>query len=262
MIDLTKTLTRPLGLALSTAGQAIRLGQRAVSGAVGLVRGGGGGGEGGGDVPQPQTEQRQAQPKPGMDDNTLARKVETELFRSPRSPKATVDVNVVEGIVQLRGTVKTPNQIKTLEARARAIPEVRDVDNLLHLVRTDASTRTDTSSRARTEGPVPEKRTSRSTRARKAATRANTARKPRVVSNERKPDNVEPGADELAPRRRGRRPAPLGSTDPAPEAQGTQPPASGAGGGAGAGEGSPGAGTDPATGSTGTPGGSTPGSAS
>ncbi len=246
MINLTKTLTRPLGLALSAAGQAVRLGQRAVGGVVGLVSGGGDatGGDGG----QEQEPQRRAQPKPGMNDVTLARKVETELFRSPRSPKATVDVNVVEGVVQLRGTVKTPNMLKTLEARARAIPEVRDVDNLLHLVKTDASTRTDTSSRARTEGPVPEKRTSRSTRARKAATRANTARKPRVVSNERKPANVEPGADELAPRRRGRRPAPLGSTDPAPQ------------GGAGEGGANGAAGTPPATGGSGTTGGSTPGS--
>ncbi len=244
MIDLTKTLTRPLGLALSAAGQAARLGQRAVGGAIGLVRGGGG------DAPQDhqQEQQRQQRPKPGMDDITLTRKVETELFRSPRSPKATVDVNVVEGIVQLRGTVKTPNMLKTLEARARAIPEVRDVDNLLHLVKTDASTRTDTSSRARTEGPVPERRTSRSTRARKAATRANTARKPRVVSNERKPANVEPGADELAPRRRGRRPAPLGSTDPAPQ------------GDAGTANGTPGG--EQAAGGTGTPGATPPESTS
>jgi hypothetical protein len=239
MIDLTKTITRPLGLAVSVAGQAIKLGQRAVGGAVGLVSGGGD--EGKPPQEQQQQQQRPAQPKPGMDDNTLARKVETELFRSPRSPKATVDVNVVEGVVQLRGTVKTPNQIKTLEARARAIPEVRDVDNLLHLVNTDAPTRTDTSSRARTGGPVPEKRTSRSTRARQAATRANTARKPRVVSNERKPANAEPTGDELAPRRSGRRPAPLGSTDPAPQGGATE-------GGA--------------TEGTGTPGGSTPESAS
>lgn len=238
MIDLTKTLTRSLGLALSAAGQAVSVGRRVVGGAVGLVAGGG---ADQGQEPPPQQQQRRA--KPGMNDVTLARKVETELFRSPRSPKATVDVNVVEGVVQLRGTVKTPNMLKTLEARARAIPEVRDVDNLLHLVKTDASTRTDTPSRARTEGPVPEKRTSRSTRARKAATRANTARKPRVVSNERKPANVEPGADELAPRRRGRRPAPLGSTDPAKDDAGTA-------------NGTPGG--DPATGGTDTPGATPP----
>ncbi len=243
MIDLTKTLTRSLGLALSAAGQAVSLGRRVVGGAVGVIAGGGA--DQGGQEQHQQQQQRR--PKPGMNDVTLARKVETELFRSPRSPKATVDVNVVEGVVQLRGTVKTPNMLKTLEARARAIPEVRDVDNLLHLVKTDASTRTDTSSRARTEGPVPEKRTSRSTRARKAATRANTARKPRVVSNERKPANVEPGADELAPRRRGRRPAPLGSTDPAKDdaAKANATP-----------------GGDPAAGGTGTPGATPPESTS
>jgi hypothetical protein len=198
-------VTRPLGLARSVVVQSFRLGQFAAGQAVALVRGGAEAAP----APEPQPERR-PQPKPGMDDVTLARKVETELFRSPRSPKATVDVNVVEGVVQLRGTVKTPNMIKTLEARARAIPEVRDVDNLLHLVRTDASTRTDTSSRARTEGPVPSKRTSRSSTARRAATRR-AANKPRVATNEAPPAVAEPGPDELAPRRRGRQPAPLGA---------------------------------------------------
>jgi hypothetical protein len=146
-------VTVPLGLARSVVVQSFRIGQFAANQVLGAVRGGAEAAPAPEPAPQPE---RRSQPKPGMDDVTLARKVETELFRSPRSPKATVDVNVVEGIVQLRGTVKTPNMIKTLEARARAIPEVRDVDNLLHLVRTDASTRTDTRSLSSIASRVPE----------------------------------------------------------------------------------------------------------
>ena len=210
MPNLISIVGRPFGLARSVVVQTVRIGQFAAGQAIGLLRGGADAAP----TPEPpqQQPQRRRQPKPGMDDVTLTRKVETELFRSPRSPKATVDVNVVEGIVQLRGTVKTPNMIKTLEARARAIPEVRDVDNLLHLVNTDAPTRTDTSRRARTEGPVPERKTSRSSTARRAATRR-AANKPRVTTNEAPQTAAEPGPDELAPRRRGRQPAPLGAND-------------------------------------------------
>jgi osmotically-inducible protein OsmY len=39
------------------------------------------------------------------DDATLAHKVETELFRPPDVPKGQIDVNVQEGVVQLRGEV-------------------------------------------------------------------------------------------------------------------------------------------------------------
>jgi osmotically-inducible protein OsmY len=63
---------------------------------------------------------------------TLARKVETELFRPADAPKATVNVNAVDGVVFLRGTAPTPEQITALERKARAIPGVREVENLLH----------------------------------------------------------------------------------------------------------------------------------
>jgi hypothetical protein len=83
-------------------------------------------------------------PKPGMDDVTLANKVETELFRPADAPKGSVNVNVVDGVVYLRGEVKRPEQINELEQRTRQIPEVRDVENLLHLRKTPAPTRADT----------------------------------------------------------------------------------------------------------------------
>src|SRR5213592_43789 len=57
--------------------------------------------------------------KPGMDDATLKAKVETELFRPADAPKGSVSVSVANGVVQLRGTAKTPEQIRSLEERVR-----------------------------------------------------------------------------------------------------------------------------------------------
>ncbi len=48
---------------------------------------------------------RNPSPKEGMDDVTLTRKVETEIFRPQGAPKGKVDVNAVEGVVWLRGEV-------------------------------------------------------------------------------------------------------------------------------------------------------------
>ena len=73
-----------------------------------------------------------------LDDTTIARKVESEVFRLPAVQKGKIDVNVADGIVYLRGTAKNPSQVKAIVAKARAIPEVRDVENLLHLPKTPA----------------------------------------------------------------------------------------------------------------------------
>ena len=107
--------------------QVERLGRRTASTAMGKVN---------------AIRHRARGPKPGMDDVTLARKVETVLFRDPETPKGHINVNVVDGVVELRGQVKRPEQIKALEAKACAIPEVRDVHNFLHLPKTPAPTRT------------------------------------------------------------------------------------------------------------------------
>ena len=79
---------------------------------------------------------RDPDPKRGMDDNTLKSKVETELFRDPEVPKGQINVHVVDGIVELRGEVTRPEVKKALAAKAEAIPEVREVSNLLHLPKT------------------------------------------------------------------------------------------------------------------------------
>ncbi|MDQ3890438.1 MAG: BON domain-containing protein [Actinomycetota bacterium] len=81
-----------------------------------------------------------------LDDTTLARKVETEIFRDADAPKGQVDVNVVEGVVYLRGELEQPDMIRALENKARKVSGVRDVENLLHTPGTPAPTTPETSS--------------------------------------------------------------------------------------------------------------------
>jgi len=73
-----------------------------------------------------------------LDDVTLARKVETEIFREADAPKGQVSVNVVNGVVQLRGEVERPDMVEELEAATRKVQGVKDVENLLHPAGTDA----------------------------------------------------------------------------------------------------------------------------
>jgi osmotically-inducible protein OsmY len=72
------------------------------------------------------------------DDVTLARKVETEIFRPAHVPKGKIAVSVQDGIVQLRGEAEGPELIEELVERARSIQGVREVENLLHLPGTEA----------------------------------------------------------------------------------------------------------------------------
>jgi len=89
-------------------------------------------------VKQRATHLRQ-EPKPGMlNDPARARKVETEIFRSPDVPKGQINVQARDGIVELRGEVPRAELIEELVARTRSIPEVREVENLLHLPGTPA----------------------------------------------------------------------------------------------------------------------------
>src|SRR5919199_917213 len=61
------------------------------------------------------------QPKPQPDDVTLARKVETEIFRDAEVPKGQINVNAEDGVVYLRGEVEKPDLIQDLEAKARSV---------------------------------------------------------------------------------------------------------------------------------------------
>src|SRR3954470_19013606 len=114
----------------------------------------------------------QGSPPKSLSDITISRKVETVVFRDSRAPKSTVSVNTADGVVYLRGTVRRPEQLKTLEAAVSRIPEVRGVENLLHLPKTPAPTRADTpraQQKARTTKPR-----SASPRATKKTERVNT----------------------------------------------------------------------------------------
>jgi osmotically-inducible protein OsmY len=73
------------------------------------------------------------QAKPQPDDVTLARKVESEIFRSPDVPKGQINVNVEDGVVFLRGELEEPDLIKDLETQARKVQGVVGVENLLHV---------------------------------------------------------------------------------------------------------------------------------
>ena len=148
---------------------------------------------------RPQQRRRNTRPKP-LDDVSITRKVETELFRDRKIPKSKINVNTAEGVVFLRGEAKTPGQIKEIERRASEIPEVKSVENLLHLPKTPAPTRADTP------------REQQHTRRHKTSPtdRPITGR----VTAEKPPRSAEPAPDDLAKARKGRQPAPLGSATP------------------------------------------------
>jgi len=181
----TSPIDETLKATKSVARTAFRVGNQAVRRGSGLAR---------------RLANRNPAPKPDIDSVTLARKVETEIFREPDAPKADVDVNVVDGVVYLHGQVRRPDEIRAIEARTRAIPEVREVENLLHLPKTPAPTRTD--------APARQRRT-RSTK------RPSTPRtEPRRLAADKTPPEAEPSPDTLSREGRGRQPAPVGSHEP------------------------------------------------
>lgn len=80
---------------------------------------------------------RDEEPKPQPDDVTLARKVESEIFRDANAPKGKVNVNAEHGVVYLRGEAENPEQIKGLVSGAEKVQGVQRVENLLHLPGTE-----------------------------------------------------------------------------------------------------------------------------
>jgi osmotically-inducible protein OsmY len=136
-VNLKQSADRVGGLVRSTARRAERLGRGVTSFAGGKAK---------------RLASRQTA-KPDMDDRTLKNKVESEIFRPAESPKSTVNVNVVDGVVELRGEVKNPDAKKELEDMARSVPEVRDVRNLLHLPKVPAPGRADSPGRQRSKSP-------------------------------------------------------------------------------------------------------------
>ncbi len=192
-------MANPLEPLTKVVGFGIQQGTKILGGAISAVTGGGN------DAPQ-QEQQREApeqraarqrrasrQPKP-LDDVTITRKVETEIFRSAKVAKGKISINTADGVVWLRGEAKNPEQIKELEARTKAIPEVKRVENLLHLPKTPAPNKTRSSTKS-------------SQSARKVTTGRTTAEKRATTAPK------EPAPDDLASTRAGRQPAPLGSDE-------------------------------------------------
>lgn len=142
---------------------------------------------------------RKPDAKEGMDDVTLTRKVETEIFRPANSPKGKVDVNAVDGVVWLRGEVKNEAASKTLETKVRAIAEVKDVENLLHLPKTPAPSRTRGGAKKTTTKKAETRRFDRDKTAK-------TAEKPKSSAK-------DPLPKQAAKTGTGRKPAPMGSKD-------------------------------------------------
>ncbi len=139
------------------------------------------------------------EPKP-LNDVAITRKVETELFRDADVPKGQIDVNTADGVVWLRGEAKTPEMINDLERRAREIPEVERVENLLHLPKTPAPSRADT--------PRREQKTRRS---KPPQTQRRTTTQKSV--EQEAPASAEPTPKEVAGKGEGRQPAPLGTEE-------------------------------------------------
>jgi BON domain len=84
-----------------------------------------------------------------FDDVTLARKVESELYRRARVPKGHISINAEDGFVFLRGVMERQEDIERIEVATRQIAGVREVENLIHLPGTPAPPSRPKSERAR-----------------------------------------------------------------------------------------------------------------
>ena len=73
-----------------------------------------------------------------FDDVTLARKVESEVYRRARVPKGHISINAEDGFVFLRGIMDRHEDIERIEVATRQIEGVREVENLIHLPGTPA----------------------------------------------------------------------------------------------------------------------------
>jgi hypothetical protein len=78
-----------------------------------------------------------------LNDAALEAKVESELFRDADAPKSKVNVSVEEGVVYLRGELRTKKAIEGLGRSARAVEGVGEVVNLLHRPGEEAPSKAD-----------------------------------------------------------------------------------------------------------------------
>jgi len=71
-------------------------------------------------------------PPERLNDPALEAKVESEIFRDADAPKDKVNVSVENGVVYLRGELRTKKAIEGLARSARTVEGVAEVVNLLH----------------------------------------------------------------------------------------------------------------------------------
>src|SRR3954464_4661760 len=67
-----------------------------------------------------------------MDDQTLADRVRSEIFRAHDAPKGDVSVDVQAGVAYLRGEVADHEWIERFGKQARKVEGITGVKNLLH----------------------------------------------------------------------------------------------------------------------------------
>lgn len=131
-----------------------------------------------------------------LGDVAIAREVESTIFRDVEVHRGQVDVKVAEGVVRLRGEVRTPDLINELEARAVRVPQVRRVENLL-----------------RTAAPPPEPATPAAQQLDPATTLGKTSRPPAPAA-----ESASGAAEPRTGRPEGEAERPTGAPEGAPEA--------------------------------------------
>ena len=66
-------------------------------------------------------------------DQAVTGRVETTLFRDNSLPQGQININTVDGVVYVRGTVSSKEQIDEIERRVKGVEGVDAVINLLRL---------------------------------------------------------------------------------------------------------------------------------
>lgn len=66
-------------------------------------------------------------------DQEINGRVEADVFRDSSVPKGQININTVDGVVYIRGTVSSQQQISEIEERAKGVSGVDAVINLLRL---------------------------------------------------------------------------------------------------------------------------------
>jgi hypothetical protein len=70
-------------------------------------------------------------------------RIESTVFRDPDLPKGQLNIDVVHGRAVIRGAVTSPYWIREVERRVREVPGVERVENLMHMMGTEAPNKAD-----------------------------------------------------------------------------------------------------------------------